>query len=126
VAPQEQFQLGDQLKHHYELGLGGAMSFIMMSKSAYNGLSADARGVLDAHSTCEYSRQFGAYLDRESADQRQLLIDRGGHTFVESTPERLASLRKRFEGDFKQKFADNLPLGEPLVDAFYKALDDSK
>jgi len=120
------FKLGDVLKHHYVAQLGGALGAVFMTEESYNGLSAEAKAVIDANSTCETSRQAGVFVDQWNADAMQVLIDDPAHTVTFMSAEENAGIINYVGDEILESFAGAFPGGQPLVDAMMTELEAAK
>ena len=120
------FQLGDVLKHHYVAQLGGALGAVFMTDETYNGLSAEAKAAIDANTTCETSREAGAFVDQWNADAMQALIDNPEHTVTYMTAEENAGIIEYVGEEILESFAGAFPGGKPLVDSLMAELEAAK
>ena len=120
------FQLGDVLKHHYVAPLGGALGSVFMTQETYDGLSAEAKAAIDAHSTCEKSAELGAFIDDWNQGAMDMLKNTEGHTFGEMSPEEVQGIIDYVGDEILQSFAGAFPGGKPLVDEMLTQLEAAK
>lgn len=120
------FKLGDVLKNHYVAPLGGALGAVFMTEETYNGLSADAKAAVDAHSTCDTSAELGAFIDDWNAGAMNMLKNTEGHTFGEMTPDEVQGIIGYVGDEILASFAEAFPGGQPLVDELLKQLEAAK
>ena len=120
------FKLGDVLKHHYVAPLGGALGAVFMSEENYNALSDEAKAAIDANSTCEASRELGAFVDNWNAGAMKMLQNTEGHTFGEMTPEEVQGVIGYVGDEILASFAEAFPGGQPLVDELLTQLEAAK
>ncbi|SLN25966.1 Sialic acid-binding periplasmic protein SiaP precursor [Aquimixticola soesokkakensis] len=66
---------------------------LLMNQKAYDGLSDDLRGVIDAHSGAELSRRLGAQFDKFEAGGKAV-VEKQGNTIVEIPAEEIAAMRE--------------------------------
>ena len=90
----EAMQMKEVAKHHYEFPMGSAIGMVFMDKDRYEGLSDEARAVLDANSGCDVSMEAGARIDQWAYDVKASMIADGDHTFTTPTSEDVAMVRK--------------------------------
>ncbi|MFS4580158.1 TRAP transporter substrate-binding protein DctP [Phaeobacter sp. C3_T13_0] len=110
------FQLGDVLNHHYAAPLGGMLGAVFMAKSDYEALSDEARAALDAHSTCEDTREFGVFMDEWSNGAMEMARGLEGHTFHEMSQDEIDGIIAGVGGDIRESFEQAFPGGKPLID----------
>jgi TRAP-type C4-dicarboxylate transport system substrate-binding protein len=120
------FKLGDVLKHHYVAPLGGALGAVFMTEETYNGLSDDAKAAIDANSTCEASKELGAFVDNWNQGAMDMLKGTEGHTFGAMSPEEVQGLINYVGDEILANFAGAFPGGQPLVDELLKQLEAAK
>ena len=120
------FKLGDVLKHHYIAPLGGALGAVFMTEDTYNGLSDEAKAAIDANSTCETSRELGAFVDNWNAGAMERIKAAGGHTFSEMSPEQVEGIINYVGDEILDNFANAFPGGKPLVDEMLAQLEAAK
>lgn len=120
------FKLGDVLKHHYVAPLGGALGAVFMTEESYNALSDDARAAIDAHSTCEASRELGAFVDDWNNGAMEALRNTEGHTFSQMTPEEVQGIIGYVGDEILASFAEAFPGGQPLVNELLTQLEAAK
>jgi len=63
-----------------------------MTEETYNGLSDEAKAAIDANSTCDTSKELGAFVDNWNFKAMEMLKNTEGHTFGEMTPEEVQGL----------------------------------
>lgn len=120
------FKLGDVLKHHYVAPLGGALGAVFMTEETYNGLSDEAKAAIDANSTCDTSKELGAFVDNWNFKAMEMLKNTEGHTFGEMTPEEVQGLIGYVGDEILGSFAEAFPGGQPLVDELLTQLEAAK
>ncbi|SMX29891.1 Bacterial extracellular solute-binding protein, family 7 [Pelagimonas phthalicica] len=120
------FKLGDVLKHHYVAPLGGALGAVFMTEESYEALSDEAKAVIDAHTTCDTSRELGVFVDNWNAGAMNKYKNSEGHTFSEMSPEEVQGIIGYVGDEILGSFAENMPGGQPLVDALLQELDTAK
>jgi TRAP-type C4-dicarboxylate transport system substrate-binding protein len=120
------FKLGDVLKHHFDAPLGGALGAVFMTQETYNGLSDAAKAAIDANSTCETSRELGAFIDDWNAKARDEIINTEGHTYSAMTPEQVQGIIGYVGEEILASFANAFPGGQPLVDELLVQLEAAK
>ncbi len=120
------FQLGDVLKHHYVAPLGGALGTVFMTEETYNSLSDEAKAAIDAHSSCEASRELGAFIDEWNTSAMEQLRSTEGHTFSEMPAEQVQGIIDYVGDEILASFAGAFPGGQPLVDELLVQLDAAK
>jgi TRAP-type transport system periplasmic protein len=120
------FQLGEVLKHHYDAPLGGALGAVFMTQEAYDALSPEAKAAIDANSTCETSRELGAFIDAWNDGARDAVIKAEGHTYSEMSPEEVKGIIGFVGDEILANFSGAFPGGQPLVDELLKQLEAAK
>jgi TRAP-type transport system periplasmic protein len=120
------FQLGEVLKHHYDAPLGGALGAVFMTQETYDALSPEAKAAIDANSTCEASRELGAFIDAWNDGARDAVIKAEGHTHSEMSPEKVKGIIGFVGDEILANFAGAFPGGQPLVDELLKQLEAAK
>jgi len=120
------FQLGDVLKHHYVAPLGGALGAVFMTEENYNGLSDQAKAVIDANASCETSRELGAFIDDWNQTAMEIVMKADGHTFSEMSSEEVQGIIGYVGDEILGSFAKAFPGGQPLVDELLTQLEAAK
>ena len=120
------FKLGDVLKHHYDAPLGGALGAVFMTEETYNGLSDAAKAAIDANSTCDLSRELGAFIVEWNASARDVVIKSEGHTYSVMSPEEVQGIIGYVGDEILASFASAFPGGKPLVNELLVQLEAAK
>ena len=90
----EAMQFKEVAKYHYEFPMGSAMGMVFMDKDRYEGLSDEAKAVLDANSGCDVGMEAGARIDQWAADVKASMQSDGGHTFTTPSSDEVAAVRQ--------------------------------
>ncbi len=117
------FRLDEVLNHHYAAPLGGMLGAVFMAKSDYEALSDEAKAALDAHSTCEDTREFGIFMDEWANGAMEMTRNLEGHTFHEMSQEEIDGIIAAVGDDILESFAGAFPGGKPLVDEMIATLE---
>jgi TRAP-type C4-dicarboxylate transport system substrate-binding protein len=112
-----QFKVHEVTKYHVDAQLGGGTGFIAMNKSAYNGLPAAARQIIDRNSGLEVSRAFGKVVDGIQAHQRAAVTAMPGHVMIDLSPAEQQRWR-RMAQPVTDQWARETPNGDKLLAAF--------
>ncbi|MCB1389377.1 MAG: hypothetical protein KDK12_09625 [Rhodobacteraceae bacterium] len=116
------FHLGEVTTDHFVFPGGGALGMVFMTRESYDGLSDDARAVLDRHRGCDSSRAAGAAVDGWEAGARAMVEGMPGHTVTDATPEQIAELQARVGPGLIAGYSARVPGGEALIAQFGAAL----
>lgn len=116
------FRLNEVTTDHLIAPLGGAMGMVFISRSAWDGLSDDARAAIQAHSGCEASRAFGQFIDQWEAGAMDMVAGQDGHTLTYATEADVDALIDKLGPGIEAGFADRIPGGRDLIAAFKQEL----
>jgi TRAP-type C4-dicarboxylate transport system substrate-binding protein len=100
--PYFSFKLGEVTTYHVDAPLGTAAGMLFMSKKTYNGLSAEAKKVLDRHSGEAASRDWGKWWDGDNEKGRQSAKSDSKHTVVTLDPAMRAKWSKKLDGAIEE------------------------
>lgn len=117
------FHLDEVTTDHLVFPGGGALGLVFMSREVFDGLSEDARAVLERHSDCSLSRAAGQRIDAWETDAMGYVASLPGHTLTHATPEQVAELEARIGAGVTAGFASRVEGGAELVARFRAALD---
>jgi len=120
------FKLGDVLKHHYVTRMGGALGVVFMTEENYNSLPPQAQAAIDANSTCEASRELGAFIDNWNSSAMQVLVDDPEHTVTYMSDEEISGLLDYVGDEILTSFEGAFPGGKPLIDAMMAEIEATK
>ncbi|GIX13433.1 MAG: C4-dicarboxylate ABC transporter substrate-binding protein [Paracoccaceae bacterium] len=116
------FRLHEVTNAHLVAPLGGAMGMVFMARARWEALSEAARAAIRAHSGCEASRAFGAFLDAWEAEAMAMVASLPGHVVKTAAPEEIDRLRQELAPAIEAEFATRVPGGADLVARFRAAL----
>ena len=120
------FRLDEVTTNHYVIPLGGAVGVVFMQESVFDGLSPEAQQAIEAHSGCEASRTFGAWVDRWEAEAMAYVGSQEGHTIVEAPAEVVAAMREQVAPMVEGGLAERVPGGKDLIELFKTKLEEAK
>lgn len=115
IAP---FKLAEVTSYHIDSALSSGTGWVFMMRSKYQALPAAVRKVIDDNSGEAFSRQFGAFWDRQIAEGRALTEKADPkHTIARLSPEQDEKWRlaARLAADERAKA---IPGGEQVLAAF--------
>lgn len=110
------FRFDEITSYHAEVPLGTAPGSVIINRSVYEGLSPEAREILDRHTGEVMVREMSELWIRETAGIRQRAID-AGSTVVSPTPEQLADWRDR-TGAIRDAWVAATPDGAEVLSRF--------
>jgi TRAP-type C4-dicarboxylate transport system substrate-binding protein len=112
------FKLGEVTRYHIDTVLGANAGVVFMTKKRYAALSAASRRVIDANSDEAQSKAFGAYWEKQQADNRETIKAAANHTIVTLPPAQEAIWRSHAEA-VAAEWSAGVPDG-PRILATYK------
>jgi len=115
------FKLGEVTHFHEEAKLGTSTGMLFMAKKKYEGLSADARKVIDANSGESLSRAFGAYIDWDVGETKKETLASGKETVETMKPAAASAWEKKVAGVIDGWVKANPERG-PALEAYRKLL----
>jgi TRAP-type transport system periplasmic protein len=115
------YKLYEVSSFHLEGPLGQNTNMFFMSRKRHDGLPEAARKAIDTNSGAAQVKDFGIYLDNQSAVERAPIIKSDKHKTVELTPAQTASWEKRFS-PIIDEWAKGVPNGVAILAAYRKAL----
>ena len=120
------FRLPEVTTEHLIAPLGGALGMVFISRTAWDGLSDEARTVLKAHSGCDASRGFGQFIDQWEAGAIEMVTSQEGHTLTYATEADVDALIEKLGPGIEAGFAERVPDGAALIAAFKQELAAAK
>jgi len=84
------FKIIEVAKHHYMQRLGTVPLSVLMNKDSYNGLSDEAKAIIDKHSGEALSRKFGDVHFAIQGEKLELTKGKAGHTIVMPSDDEVA------------------------------------
>ena len=119
------FRLDEVTTDHLQVPLGGATGMVFMDRARYEGLSDDARAVLDANSGCDKTREVGAEVDKWEAESLAYVAEQG-HTINAIDPAEFEAMRTALGEEIFATFANRAPDGEALLAQWRDAVDAAR
>lgn len=116
------FRLAEVTTDHFAFPGGGALGMVFMTRETYEGLSEEARAVLDRHRECSNSKTAGKSIDGWEEISRDNISKMEGHTLTIATPEQIEEFRSRVGKSVVEGFSKRVPGGEELIKQFQDAL----
>ena len=116
------FRLDEVTTDHLVAPLGGAMGMVFMSRSTWDGLSDDAKAVLEAHSGCEASRGFGQFIDQWEQGAMEMVAAQEGHTLTHASEADVQAMMEKLGPGIEAGFAERVPGGAELIETFRQEL----
>lgn len=116
------FNLNEVTTDHMNVPLGGATGMVFMTRERYDGLSDEARAVLDANSGCDVTREMGVKVDQWEADGLAFVAAQDGHTISDIDPAELESLQETLGPQINATFAERVPDGAALLEQWNAAM----
>lgn len=110
------FNLDEVTTDHLKLPLGGAMGMVFMTRGRYDGLSDEARAVIDANRGCDVSREMGKRVDQWEADGKAYVAAQDNHTLNDIDPAEFEALRDELGPVINANFAERVPGGAELLE----------
>jgi TRAP-type C4-dicarboxylate transport system substrate-binding protein len=120
------YKLHEVSAYHLETQLGANTNMFFMARKKYEALPAAARKAIDDHSGEAQSRAFGAYLDKQAADQRGPAKASGKHTIVELSTAQFAAWEKNGAAPVLAEWAKGRPGGEKAISTYRALLTQAK
>lgn len=120
------FRLNEVTTDHYEIPLGGAAGIVFMAKEKWDSLSQPARDAIMKHSGCEGSRAAGKFIDELEAGAKAMVVNAGGHTVTQASPEVVDAAREKLLPAIEAGFAARAPGGAELIKLFKDELAAAK
>ncbi|MCB1389370.1 MAG: TRAP transporter substrate-binding protein [Rhodobacteraceae bacterium] len=87
------FNLQEVTHDHLDVPLGSLPGMIFINRAVYDGLPAEARAALDAHSGLVLSRDFATWFDTFNTSGRNAVLGMEGHRVHELSTEQEAAWR---------------------------------
>jgi len=117
------FKLHEQVSYHYEINAGGSNAYMGVNKKLWDGLSADAKKVIDDMEREKFSRELGKFWDGVAADTRGRVAKLPGHQITKATAAEQARLDRLMQ-PILDEWMKNVPGGEAVF-KFVKAEHDA-
>lgn len=115
------FRIIDAAKNHFMTSAGTVPVAVLMNKSVYDGLSDEAKAIIDKHSGLPMSERFGKVHDGVQANRRAETEASAEHTIVVPTEAQLQEYDE-IVAPVIAKWAEEHPGGEALLSALKEEL----
>lgn len=115
------FNLQEVTNYHLDVALGALPGMIFINRAVYEGLPADARAVLDAHSGQVLSHGFATWFDTFNSTARERVMAMDGHRIHSLTPDQDAAWRAA-TAPVTQAWISGTPNGAAILDALRVAV----
>lgn len=119
------FNLHEVTTNHLNIPLGGATGMVFMKQETYDGLSVEAKAVIDANSGCATTREMGTIVDRWEAESMEFVASQQGHTISDITPEEFSKIRDDLAPLVFEGFTSRVEGGQEVLDAWISAMEDA-
>jgi len=120
------FNLHEVTTDHLRVPLGGATGMVFMDRARFEGLSDEAKAVLEANSGCEKTREVGAAVDVWEAESLAFVTEQEGHTVNEIDPAEFEAMRAELGEQIFASFAERAPDGEALLAQWREAMESAR
>ncbi|MCA0871510.1 TRAP transporter substrate-binding protein [Seohaeicola saemankumensis] len=117
------FRLHEVTTTHLVAPLGGAMGMVFMARDKWEALSPEAQAAIMAHSGCEASQRFGAFVDEWEKGAMAMVAGQEGHTVAHASPEAVEALIEKLAPGIEAGFAKRVPGGAELIARFKEELE---
>jgi TRAP-type C4-dicarboxylate transport system substrate-binding protein len=121
----QSFKLHEVTYFHVDTQLGTASGMIFMSRKVYNGLSADARKVIDANTQEPASRAWAKWWDDDNERGRKMVRADAKHTTVLLTEAQRGVWKRKVDGAVAE-WAKTRPGVEPIIEQYKRLLAEVK
>jgi TRAP-type transport system periplasmic protein len=121
----QSFKLHEVTSFHVDTQLGTASGMIFMARKFYNGLSADARKVIDANTQEPASRAWAKWWDDDNERGRKMVRADAKHTTVLLNDAQREVWKKKVDGAVAE-WAKTRPGVETVIEQYKKLLAEVK
>jgi TRAP-type C4-dicarboxylate transport system, periplasmic component len=115
------FNLQEVTHDHLDAPLGSLPGMIFINRAVYDGLPADARAALDAHSGLRLSREFATWFDGFNTTGRNIALGLEGHRVHTLSAEQETAWREA-TAPVTEEWLATTPNGEGILTALRAAL----